>query len=100
MIPLPGHSLGHAGIAVRREGGWLLHAGDAFFNRGQLETPPSCPLGLTAFQTMVEADRRQRHANLDRLRELVARHPDEVTVICAHDPVQLEREQARAQPVG
>ena len=96
MIPLPGHTLGHAGIAVRRADGWLLHAGDAFFHRGQLESPPHCPAGLTVFQSIVQADGARRRANIERLRELAASHRDEVTVICAHDPVQLEREQARA----
>jgi glyoxylase-like metal-dependent hydrolase (beta-lactamase superfamily II) len=91
MIPLPGHSLGHAGVAVRTADGWLLHAGDAFFHHGQLQTPPSCPPGFTVFQTLVGSDGRARRANLERLRELVARHSDEVTVICAHDPAQLDQ---------
>jgi glyoxylase-like metal-dependent hydrolase (beta-lactamase superfamily II) len=96
MIPLPGHTLGHTGIAIRRDDGWLLHAGDAFFNRGQLESPSQCPLGLKVFQSIVQANGGLRRANIERLRELAAGHSDEVTVICAHDPVQLEREQARA----
>lgn len=29
FIPLPGHSRGHCGIAIRTAGGWLFHAGDA-----------------------------------------------------------------------
>jgi glyoxylase-like metal-dependent hydrolase (beta-lactamase superfamily II) len=94
MIPLPGHSLGHSGVAVRTPDGWLLHAGDAFFNRRQLQTPPSCPPGLRLFQSVVVADNRKRRANLERLRELVASHSDAVTVICAHDPVQLAQAQA------
>jgi glyoxylase-like metal-dependent hydrolase (beta-lactamase superfamily II) len=96
MVPLAGHSLGHTGIGVRREDGWLLHAGDAFFNHGQIQTPPRCPPGLTVFQAMVQADGGQRRANVERLRELAARHSDAVTVICAHDPVQLEQQQARS----
>lgn len=28
-VPLPGHTWGHAGVAIRRPEGWLLHAGDA-----------------------------------------------------------------------
>jgi len=31
MIPPPGHTLGHCGIAVRGKDKWLLHAGDAYF---------------------------------------------------------------------
>ncbi|MCL2615079.1 MAG: MBL fold metallo-hydrolase [Nocardioidaceae bacterium] len=88
MIPLPGHTRGHSGIAVRRDatdgGGWLLHAGDAFFSAGQLETPASCPRSLAAFQVVMAVDDRRRRANLERLRELATGHPD-VTVVCAHD---------------
>lgn len=37
MIPLVGHTFGHAGIAVRRAGAtrWLLQAGDAYFHHGE-----------------------------------------------------------------
>ena len=37
MIPLPGHTLGHCGIAVRDKDRWLLHAGDAYFHHAQLD---------------------------------------------------------------
>src|SRR5207245_5655496 len=40
MIPLPGHTLGHCGIAVRAKDKWLLHAGDAYFFHGQLLAKP------------------------------------------------------------
>lgn len=29
LIPLPGHSRGHCGVAIQKEGGWHLHCGDA-----------------------------------------------------------------------
>ena len=29
LVPLPGHTWGHAGVAVDTGAGWLLHAGDA-----------------------------------------------------------------------
>lgn len=32
-LPLPGHSRGHAAIAVDTGHGWLVHAGDAYFHR-------------------------------------------------------------------
>ena len=31
MIPLAGHTPGHAGIAIQTASGWLLHGGDAWF---------------------------------------------------------------------
>jgi glyoxylase-like metal-dependent hydrolase (beta-lactamase superfamily II) len=98
LIPLPGHSLGHTGIALRRPDGWLLHCGDAYFYREEVATPPACPPGLRAFQAMVQANGKLRRHNQERLRELAGRHADEVELICSHDPVLLERAQAR--PVG
>lgn len=96
LIPLPGHSLGHTAVAVKRENGWLLHCGDAYFFHGETETPRRCPQGLRVFQTLVQADGKLRHQNQDRLRELAGQHAGEVTLICSHDPVELERAQAQS----
>ncbi|GAB2979857.1 MBL fold metallo-hydrolase [Nocardioides montaniterrae] len=91
MIPLPGHTRGHSGIAVRREDGtWLLHAGDAYFGGHQMDPSPSCPKALTAFQVVMAVDNQQRRANLERLHELAQGHP-EVTVFCAHDKASFDR---------
>ena len=75
---------------------WLLHCGDAYFNHGEVETPPNCPPVLRFFQNLTAADNRARRSNLERLRELAVPHGDEVTLLCSHDPHELEREQARA----
>ena len=40
--------------------GWLLHCGDAYFDHGEVETPPSCPPGLRLFQNLNAADGRAR----------------------------------------
>lgn len=87
MVPLTGHSLGHAGIAVESKEGWVLHAGDAYFHHGELEARRRCPLGLRLFQWLVEAKRGERLANQARLRELAAKR--EVRVTSAHDPAEL-----------
>ena len=46
LLPLAGHTWGHAGVAIREEGGWLLHAGDAYFYRGEVGAPitPATPM--------------------------------------------------------
>ncbi|WP_439663050.1 MBL fold metallo-hydrolase [Lentzea sp. HUAS TT2] len=89
MVPLIGHTRGHTGIAVKSGTGWLLHAGDAYFYRGEVETPPSniFALKLTAKQT--ETIRAQRLSNVERLQEL--KKSGEAEVFCAHDPVELAR---------
>jgi glyoxylase-like metal-dependent hydrolase (beta-lactamase superfamily II) len=96
LIPLFGHSRGHSGVALHRGDRWLLHCGDAYFNHGEMRTPRTCPPGLSFFQNLNAADNRARKANQERLRELAARHGDEIDLICSHDPHDLEREQARA----
>lgn len=95
LIPLVGHSAGHSAIAVSDGDGWILHCGDAYFHRGEVASPPSCPPGLRAFQAAMAADNSARTANQERLRELGREHGDEVRIFCAHDPVELERELGR-----
>jgi glyoxylase-like metal-dependent hydrolase (beta-lactamase superfamily II) len=96
LVPLLGHTLGHSGVAIRNGDGWLLHAGDSYFNHGELRQPPSCPPMLRVFQSLTAADNRARKANQERLRELAARHGAEVTLLCSHDPHELERAQSSA----
>jgi glyoxylase-like metal-dependent hydrolase (beta-lactamase superfamily II) len=91
LIPLPGHSFGHTGVAVRQGDGWLLHCGDAFFHRGEVQTPPHCPRALEAFQVLDQSDGAARRENRERLRELARDHGAEVELICSHDPQMLAR---------
>jgi glyoxylase-like metal-dependent hydrolase (beta-lactamase superfamily II) len=90
MIPLAGHTVGHAGVAVRDGDRWLLHCGDAYFHHGEVQTPPHCPPGLRAFEALNQADGRARKQNVERLRELALSHSGEVELICSHDASTLD----------
>jgi len=92
LVPLPGHTWGHVGVAIRLDDGrWLLHAGDAYFYRGEMrQARRRCPAGLRAFQRLMEVDADQRMRNQERLRALSIERRDAVTVTCTHDPVELE----------
>ena len=91
LVPLTGHTLGHAGVAIRSEGRWLLQAGDAYFHWGEMTWGrPWCTPGLTMYQTMMEKNRAARLGNQQRLRGLRHRHGDEVTIVCAHDNTEFE----------
>ncbi len=98
LVPLAGHTLGHAGVAVRGRDRWVLHAGDAYFYREELDAKePHCTPGLTAYQALMEVNRPLRLANQARLRELSRRHGDEVRILCAHDAIELE---GRGRPIA
>jgi glyoxylase-like metal-dependent hydrolase (beta-lactamase superfamily II) len=95
MVPLPGHTLGHAGVAVDTGSGWLLNAGDAYFYRGEMDVRrPHCTPGLAGYQRLMEMDHGQRMHNQHRLRELKRREGATITIFCSHDAVELEALQA------
>jgi glyoxylase-like metal-dependent hydrolase (beta-lactamase superfamily II) len=101
MVPLLGHTLGHAGIAVDTgSGGWLLMAGDAYFYRDEMdEYDPYCTPGLRLYQTLMEKDRRARLMNQRRLRRLKADFGKVVRIVSAHDPVEFEMAARRSAAV-
>jgi glyoxylase-like metal-dependent hydrolase (beta-lactamase superfamily II) len=91
LVPLPGHTWGHAGVAIDRGDKWLLHAGDAYFYRGEMrEAKRHCTPGLRGYQTMMEVSREQRLTNQARLRDLSIAERPRIDLICAHDPVEFD----------
>jgi glyoxylase-like metal-dependent hydrolase (beta-lactamase superfamily II) len=91
LVPLAGHTPGHAGVAIDVGSGWLLHAGDAYFYRGEVGSlKRTCTPGLRLYQRMMETDRRARLANQHRLRALSMDRAAQVRVICAHDSVEFD----------
>ena len=100
LVPLPGHTPGHAGVAVRdADGRWLLQAGDAYFFHREMDVErPWCTPGLRLYQALMEKDRGARLANQQRLRELRRDHGAQVTVCCGHDPIEFE--QLTGHPMG
>ena len=97
LVPLPGHTHGHCGIAVRDESGWQLLAADAYFHDDEMcLTHPSCTPGLRLYQWMLEKDRTARLCNQTRLRVLKESHGSEVTIFCSHDAAEFERVAGRS----
>lgn len=96
MVPLPGHTWGHAGIAIRADDGWVLNAGDAYFYRRELDSDRRrCTPGLRLYQTLMEVDRDLRFENQERLRKLKRDASDQITIFCSHDQLELEAMQRR-----
>jgi glyoxylase-like metal-dependent hydrolase (beta-lactamase superfamily II) len=90
-LPMPGHSRGHAAIAVDTGHGWLVHAGDAYFHRSvtQHGGTSGMPWALRGVERFIAFDYKRVRANHAILAKL-ARH-DDVTVFSSHDPVEYER---------
>jgi len=88
-IPLPGHTRGHACIAVDTGAGWLLHAGDAYFSRGTIDGS-GAPIGMTLFEKLVAIDGKRVRENHARLGELLRTHASDLRVFCAHDPNEFD----------
>jgi glyoxylase-like metal-dependent hydrolase (beta-lactamase superfamily II) len=87
LIPLPGHTPGHCGVAVRDDSGWLLHCGDAFIRAiqpDQLEPAGGIPrLSQIAIRAVFPTGSREL------VRNMLHEHGAEVRAFAAHDPVAL-----------
>lgn len=82
VVQLHGHALGHCGVAVRQGDRWLLHVGDAYYLRVELETDDHPVSQLAAIRA---DDDPARRANLEHLRRIHREHPTEVTMFGYHD---------------
>lgn len=90
LVPMPGHSRGHAAVAVDAgDRGLLVHAGDAAFDAASYAdaSPSGRPLNkigaMRFFESIVGRDRRAIKANHQSLRRL--NDADGITVLPAHD---------------
>lgn len=85
LVPLPGHTRGHCGVVVGRDGEWLLHCGDAYVRDSQValgadQSPfPGWARGIQRWLFPPES--------VARLRELRQEHGDRVRLFCSHDRV-------------
>ena len=69
LVSLPGHTRGHACVAVDAGHRWVLHCGDAFYHYGTLDGT-HVPRTLWAMETLVAFDRKKMWDNHARLSEL------------------------------
>ena len=95
LVPLPGHTRGHAAVAVNAGDRWLLHAGDAYFHRNEVPSdgsaPKPAPRGIRAFERMAAVENDKRLQNLEVLQNFAQGRHERVRVFPAHDPIEFER---------
>ena len=101
IIPMIGHTQGHAAIAVETEDGWLLHAGDAYFDHREMDpVNPFCAPALEGFQALIAMNNAARVANQARLRELANDYAGKVRVFCAHSKHEFNALRGGSERVG
>ena len=87
LVPLFGHTVGHTGVAVASEAGWVLHAGDAYYQRKHLFEP----MGMVSRWTRrhIDHDPIGAEHNQQRLAALIESESS-VRVFCSHDPAECK----------
>ena len=97
LVDLPGHTLGHAGVLVPGGGGRddgenydddkdVLHAGDAFYHRGQIGQGAHAPAAIGVMERAMALEPAAVTMTHARLAALAERRRDTLDVVCAHDP--------------
>jgi glyoxylase-like metal-dependent hydrolase (beta-lactamase superfamily II) len=95
MLPLQGHTPGHAGVAISAENGWHLHCGDAYADSREMNVDPHSRLGMQLYEKLTTTDPAAFAQTQQRLRAMRYKHPD-VILNCAKDPREFERLAGRA----
>jgi len=99
LISLPGHSRGHAGVALETNDGLLMHCGDAYFHHAEVDASserPRAPAALGMFQNVTAHDNAMRKATQAQLRAAITQAGGTLRTTCAHDGFELARERLRA----
>jgi glyoxylase-like metal-dependent hydrolase (beta-lactamase superfamily II) len=89
LVPLPGHTRGHAGVAIETPDGWLLHAGDAYLEPEELDPAATAPWMTRLAVRLTSMVLTARRESLERLRELRRDHADAVSIFSAHSQKEL-----------
>ena len=85
LVPLFGHTDGQVGVAVYTEGKWLLHCGDAYYDRNEISGEATPSLGWKLLQKLSSSDYELVMNNQKRLAKLYESNASEIDIFCAHD---------------
>jgi glyoxylase-like metal-dependent hydrolase (beta-lactamase superfamily II) len=90
LVSLPGHTRGHACVAVDAGHRWILHGGDSFYHYGTLDGYSRVPRTLTIQENLIAFDRKLMHDNHARLSELYHRAEPDLLIVNSHDPTLFQ----------
>jgi len=89
LVQLPGHSKGHFGIAVQMSDKCLLHAGDSYYDRRELNSTAIPPLWTMAVERIANSNFVQSQKTKSHLASL-SLNP-RIELFCSHDSKELDR---------
>jgi glyoxylase-like metal-dependent hydrolase (beta-lactamase superfamily II) len=90
LVSLPGHTRGHACVAVDAGNRWVLHCGDAFYHPGTIDGRSRVPGPIKVIEPLLAFDRKRVRDNHARLTELYRRQEPDLLMVCAHDKSLLD----------
>lgn len=93
LIPLPGHTIGHLGVAVDAGHRWVVHCGDAFFHRHTLHDHARVPRPTRLFERFAAESFEHVRENHEQLKNLHAQRDPNLLIVCAHDGELLQHAQ-------
>lgn len=96
LVSLPGHTRGHACIAVDAGHRWVLHCGDAFYHPGTVDGHSQVPRPIRVIEPLIAYDRKKVADNHARLTELYQRQEPNLLMVCAHDAALFDQANATA----
>lgn len=99
LVSMPGHTRGHAAVAVDAGDYWILHCGDTFYHPGTLDGVSRVPASLQIQERLVAHDIKALRTNQKRIAELRSGNQEELMVVCAHDPSLFEAARTRSASV-
>lgn len=85
LIPMPGHTMGHCGVATKLDDQWILHCGDAFYLGTDLllERKGLSNVSLILGEAMA-FNNKQRLQTLQKIRDYKAQYTD-TQITNSHD---------------
>ena len=95
LVPLPGHTRGHCGVAIASTEGWLFNCGDAASPFHREVDPHGYPPDLQTLNIIPGwLSRRLIGTHVPKLRNLIAEHGDEINLFSSHDIYSYKRNAA------
>jgi glyoxylase-like metal-dependent hydrolase (beta-lactamase superfamily II) len=86
LVALPGHTFGHCGVAIKHDGRWQFHIGDAYYLRAELFDPNHPAIVVSQMSAM---DPKEQSNTVKKLKQLLHSHGDEIDIFGFHDPSEF-----------